>query len=129
MGVHVYHFSRSRETGLIVYRDESGAMIQKTFPASWTDAEIMLLIGKELPQTATAGEPGKKDLPEAGRKSADAAAGEAEAGSRKRVSQDKEDKRVLRAKYLAELKERGFDLSGERSFSKIETAYFNMVQG
>lgn len=120
MGIHVYHFSRSQGKGLIVYRDRNGNMIEKTFPASWTDAEILMMIGKEIPLPTV---PKAGTEPEAEPKEED------EVVVRKRVSQEKEDKRTLRAKYLHELKAKGFDFSGERSFARIEAAYLEKCQG
>ena len=120
MGIHVYHFSRSGGKGLIVYRDQHGNMIEKTFPASWTDAEILMMIGKEIPLPT---------VPKAGTELEEEPKEEEEVVVRKRVSQEKEDKRTLRAKYLHELKAKGFDFSGERSFARIEAAYLEKCQG
>lgn len=120
MEIHVYHFSRSQGKGLIVYRDRNGNMIEKTFPACWTDAEILMMIGKEIPLPT---EPKAGTEPEAEPKE------EEEVVVRKRVSQEKEDKRTLRAKYLHELKAKGFNFSGERSFARIEAAYLEKCQG
>lgn len=120
MGIHVYHFSRSQGKGLIVYRDRNGNMIEKTFPASWTDAEILMMIGKDIPLPTE---------PKAGTEPKEEPKEEEEVVVRKRVSQEKEDKRTLRAKYLHELKAKGFDFSGERSFARIEAAYLEKCQG
>lgn len=38
------------------------------------------------------------------------------------------DKRKLKAKYLRDLKKHGIDLSAERSFSKIESAWNNLKE-
>lgn len=124
MEIHVYHFSRSQGKGLIVYRDRNGNMIEKTFPACWTDAEILMMIGKEIPlptEPKAGTEPEKEQNNESEK--------ETEVVVRKRVSQEKEDKRTLRAKYLHELKAKGFDFSGERSFARIEAAYLEKCQG
>lgn len=100
-----FQIKRINGTAEAVFVDADGKAGKRVFPGQMTDAQIKSEItGNAAPDTGTVGTADNGD-------------------SKQPAAPDMTDKAALRAHYLAFLKDKGIDMTTERSFRRIEEAY------
>ena len=117
----ILSISRDRYHAVVRFENNDFTRGHKVFPASVNDMDIQKELGidgaiqsESKEGTPCLKEPEKTEVFERQKR---------EAGREKRVHEQMEDKRALRVRYLEFLKKKGIDMSGERSFKKIEAEY------
>lgn len=100
-----FQIKRMNGTAEAVFVDDNGKAGKRVFPGKMTDAQIKSEItGIAAPDTGTVetGDNGNNKQP---------------------AAPDADNKAALRAHYIAFLKDKGIDMTTERSFRRIEEAY------
>lgn len=100
-----FQVKRINGTAEAVFVDDNGKAGKRVFPGKMTDGQIKSEItGIAAPDTGTVETADNGD-------------------SKQSAAPDTTDKAALRAHYLAFLKDKGIDMTTERSFRRIEEAY------
>lgn len=100
-----FQIKRTNGTAEAVFVDDNGKAGKRVFPGKMTDAQIKSEItGNAAPDTDTVETADNGD-------------------SKQPAAPDTDNKAVLRAHYLEYLKDKGIDMSTERSFRRLEEVY------
>lgn len=109
MSIELLSLCRFGATAIVTYRDGK-KVFQRAFPASVSDDAIVSAVknGKKEKAPAVPPEAQKKGQTQP------------EQTPKKNMEQQMDEQRILRERYLADLKSAGVDTAGLRAFSRIE---------